>query len=234
MRRESELRKWLKQTRAEPLEGMAAFFDRRVGGYEAHMSRWRQHYRRMAELLPPDTDSLLDLGCGTGLELDCIFRRFPALEVTGVDLCAAMLAELERKHAGRRITLICGDYFHTDLGEARFDAAVSFETLHHFTAEKKQRLFEALFRSLKPGGVYLECDYIAASPEIEALLYDECRRRRERDGISDEVFVHFDTPLTLEHELQTLERAGFSAEPLGFLPGDGDTAMIRAVKRTFA
>ena len=48
-----EWKQWRETTRDEPLEGMRAFFDARVGDYEAHMARWREHYRWMASLLPP-------------------------------------------------------------------------------------------------------------------------------------------------------------------------------------
>ena len=54
----------------------------------------------MAALLPEGCGPLLDLGCGTGLELDRVFARWPELAVTGVDLCAAMLEKLREKQAG--------------------------------------------------------------------------------------------------------------------------------------
>ena len=226
-----ELKKWLDDTRDVPLEAMDAFFNRRVGGYEDHMSPWRRHYAWLAELLPENTAALLDIGCGTGLELDEIFRRFPDLSVTGVDLSREMLAELSRKHADRRLALLQADYFRCELGEACFDAAVAFETLHHFPAERKRGLFARIFRSLRPGGVWLECDYIAQTDEIEALLFRECARRRTRDGIAPEAYVHFDTPLTAEHELAAMREAGFTtAEVVGRLPGDVNTVMFRAVK----
>ena len=79
--------------------------------------------------------------------------------------------------------------------------------------------------------MFLECDYIATSKQIEELAFSELERRRRRDGIPDGIFVHFDTPLTLEHELEAIKAAGFSdVNFLGFLPGDGHTAIIRAVK----
>lgn len=226
-----ELKAWLEETRDEPLEAMGAFFDSRISEYEDHMSPWQKHYEWMARLLPSHTETLLDLGCGSGLELDPIFRRFPNLRVTGVDLSGEMLALLKQKHPQRALTLVQADYFCYDFGESQFDSAVSFETLHHFTSEKKATLFSRLCRSLKPGGVYLECDYIARTQAIEDLVFAECARRRRRDSIPEDVFVHFDTPLTLEHEMDAMKHAGFSrVELVGFLPEDDHTPMIRAVK----
>lgn len=192
-----EFRRWLAATRDEPLESMAAFFDARTGEYEAHMAPWAAQYQWMARELPAGTKRLLDLGCGTGLELDCIFRRFPDLEVTGVDLAGKMLDLLRRKHPGRALTLVQADYFAWEPGDGPFDAVVAFETLHHVNAAKKAELFAKVHRWLRPGGVFLECDYIASTPEMEEMAFAEAARRRARDGVPEEVFVHFDTPLTL-------------------------------------
>lgn len=142
-----------------------------------------------------------------------------------------MLDKLYEKHPTKALSLIHADYFACELGEGVFDAAVSFETLHHFEAEKKTRVFRKIYESLKSNGVYIECDYIAASKRIERLLLAESARRRERDGVADGVFVHFDTPLTLKHELDALKRAGFSEISLvEFLPNDPNTAVIAARK----
>ena len=69
-----ELKQWLAQTRDEPAEDMNGFFAARVDTYEAHMSVWDKAYGRVAELTPGDCGPLLDLGCGTGLELDRLLR----------------------------------------------------------------------------------------------------------------------------------------------------------------
>lgn len=226
-----EWKQWREITRDEPLEGMDAFFDARVDNYEIHMARWETHYRWMARLLPPGISTLLDLGCGTGLELGPIFRRFPDLSVTGVDLSADMLERLARKYAGKRLSLLCADYFACDLGKSRFDAAVSFETLHHYTVLQKTALFAKVRCALKPGGCYLQCDYIATSQAMEDAAMAECARRRIRDRVPEDAFVHFDTPLTLAHEMQALRDAGFATVELrGFLPGDDHTAILMAVK----
>lgn len=226
-----EFRRWLSATRDEPLESMAGFFDARAEEYEAHMTPWAAQYEWMARELPAGTKRLLDLGCGTGLELDCIFRRLPNLEVTGVDLAGGMLDLLRRKHPGKVLTLVQADYFVWEPQNASFDAVVAFETLHHVSAAKKAELFAKVHRWLRPGGVFLECDYIASTPEMEELAFAECTRRRARDKVPEDAFVHFDTPLTLEHELDALRAGGFaSVEVLGFLPPDDHTPLLRAVK----
>lgn len=206
----SDLKKWLCEARDIPLEEMDHFFTARIAGYEAHMACWGEAYRRLAQAVPGSCRRLLDLGCGTGLELDQIFERLSALEVTGIDLSGAMLAALRRKHPEKRLTLRCEDYFQAELGAEEYDAAVSFESLHHFYPEAKQGLFEKLCRALKPGGVYLECDYIACCEEEETLLRREYERKRGQSDLPEGKFAHFDIPLTLEHETALLRRAGFS------------------------
>ena len=148
-----------------------------------------------------------------------------------MDLAGGMLDLLRRKHPGRALTLVQADYFAWEPEGGPFDAVVAFETLHHVTAAKKTELFAKVHRWLRPGGVFLECDYIASTPEMEEMAFAEAARRRARDGVPEEVFVHFDTPLTLEHELEALRAGGFAAvEVLGFLPPDDHTPLLRAVK----
>lgn len=224
-----DLKKWFEETADERCEDMSAFFDSRISGYEEHMSFWNEHYRRVAELVPENARTLLDLGCGTGLELDRIFERLPGIRVTAIDLCESMLDELLKKHGHRSLEVIRDDYFLHDFGENRFDVAVSVESLHHFTAEKKAGLFKKVYHALKPNGIYIECDYIASIPEIETLAFKECRRRRERDGISDGCYIHFDTPLTLEHELEAMREGGFDDAVL--VENIKGTPIIVATKR---
>ncbi len=226
----AEIKKWLEDTKNEPLEEMGSFFERRIEGYEAHMAGWKKNYEWMARLVPSGAETLLDIGCGTGLELDEIYRLHPAISVTGIDLEQSMLAMLKKKHSGKKLSVICGDYFRVPFGQECFDVAVSFETLHHFKAEDKLLINQKLYGCLKTGGCYIQGDYAAESEEMETYLFAECERRRKQSGIPEGVFVHFDTPLTLEHEMRLLQEAGFErVECLGFLE-EQNTPMIRAVK----
>lgn len=193
-----------------PAEEMAVFFGARLDIYDrVHLSHWPEEYARIADYFDEGTASLLDIGCGTGLELQSLFARFPALAVTGIDLSRPMLARLEAKYPGRNIRLVCDDYFRCPFGSG-YDAALSFETLHHFPPADKERLFKKLFEALRPGGLYTECDYVACCDEEETLCRAHADRRRAAAGVPSGTFLHIDTPLTLAHETGLLTRAGFA------------------------
>lgn len=214
------------------LERMDDFFAARADGYDEHMLAnvvgAREAYDEAAARLPEGIRSLLDLGCGTGLELEPIFARFPALAVTGVDMTRAMLEKLRAKYPDKALELVCDSYFHAELGESRFDAAVAVETLHHFPAEQKIGLYARVLRALRPGGVFLDCDYVADSDEDEARWFAENARLRREAGVAPDEFYHYDTPLTLAHEREALLRAGFARVDTGWQIGG--TAILAAHK----
>ena len=196
------------------LEKMDAFFEARLDGYEAHMlnniESAEEFYPFTAAQLPDAPGaSVLDLGCGTGLELRWYYARNPAARVTGIDLSEGMLNALAERYASRKPVLICGSYFDVPLGEGVYDAAVSVESLHHFTKAEKIPLYTGLRRSLKPGGSFILTDYFAASEAEEALHRQTLVALKREQGLSEDQFYHYDTPLTVEHEREALLEAGF-------------------------
>ena len=75
----------------DALEEMCAFFSRRCKIYDtvhpATIDGGPESKQASARWLPESTGRLLDLGVGTGLELEAVFRRFPDVQVTGLDIC---------------------------------------------------------------------------------------------------------------------------------------------------
>ncbi len=204
------LNKWLEDTADVPLEEMSDFFTKRLDDYEERMSMWKRSYEIFAETLPSDCYNILDLGCGTGLELDKIWIKNPSIKVTGIDMCKSMLDKLQKKYLDKNLTIICQDYFEYDFGHSKWDAVVSFESLHHFLPKKKELLYGKVYDSLRSDGVFIIGDYIACCDEEEELLRNTYLKRREQSAIPSSCFVHFDIPLTLEHETQLLKNAGFT------------------------
>ena len=196
------------------LEKMGEFFDARRSTYEEHqltsIDSAREFYPFTASCLPQTADSvILDLGCGTGLELGYYFETVPTAKITGIDLAPGMLEALREKFSGKSLTLIAGSYFDVPLEACAFDAAVSVESLHHFTKDEKIPLYRKVRNALKPGGYLILTDFFAASEEEERFRRGELLRLKREQGILDDAFYHYDTPLTVEHEKEALLSAGF-------------------------
>ena len=197
------------------LERMEDFFAARVKDYDDHMRTniegSSEFYAYTASLLPKEPNSkVLDLGCGTGLELEEYYKLNPYTETTGIDLSEDMLNALKAKFPGKHLTLIHGSYFDVPLGDRIYDAAVSVESLHHFSAEMKMPLYKKLYASLKDHGIFVLTDYFAESEEREKEYSEELARLKREQGLSGDNFYHYDTPLLVDHEMDILRRAGFS------------------------
>lgn len=88
MIRTQSSRKMEKNDMEKWLEEMGSFFNKRVEGYDEHMltevGGVREAYIEIAKYIPVKEDmKLVDLGCGTGLEIDEIFKKNPSMRVTG-------------------------------------------------------------------------------------------------------------------------------------------------------
>lgn len=198
------------------LEKMSDFFEARLDGYDSHMMTniecASEFYPFTAKQLPTaEHCCILDLGCGTGLELQEYYKLNSSAKVTGIDLSQGMLTELQRKFVGKDITLILGSYFDVPLGENVFDAAVSVESLHHFTKEEKVGLYSKLHIALKDDGYFILTDYFSLSDDEERMHRNNLIALKTEQGITDDEFYHYDTPLTVKHELEALVEAGFAS-----------------------
>ena len=213
------------------LEKMGEFFDKRLSGYDEHMlteiESATEFYPYTAEHLPKKSGAkVLDLGCGTGLELEEYFKINEGASVTGIDLAPGMLGALKKKLGERDIELILGSYFEVDFGENVFDAAVSVESLHHFTKKEKVPLYRKLYKSLKQDGYFILTDYFAESDDDEKGFRNGLIRLKNEEGLTGDELYHFDTPLTVAHECEALHEAGF--ERIDVLKSWGATYTIRA------
>ena len=219
------------------LERMDDFFTIRCQGYDEHMRENVEgdatFYEFTASLLPKsDNAQILDLGCGTGLELEEYFKVNPSVKVTGIDMTRAMLDALKAKFPDKDLTLICDSYFDVPFEEAKYDAAVSVESLHHFTKEEKIPLYAKLNKALKPGGYFILTDYFADLDEQEDYFRRELLRIRKEENLPDGVFYHYDAPLTVEHEKEALLTAGFeSVEELGNWEATHTLRAVSALRR---
>ena len=93
------------------VESLPDFFDAVAHLWDAKFAgEYDSLHRAVAARFPVTREpiKILDVGCGTGLELAHIFERVPNARITAMDQAPRMLAELGTKHAARmgQITLL--------------------------------------------------------------------------------------------------------------------------------
>ncbi len=95
---------------------------------------------------------VLDLGCGYGWH--CRFSEEQgAARVLGIDLSKRMIEEAEKRNGGKRITYrVCGIEMY-EYPENTWDCVLSNLALHYI--ENLESVFRNVYKTLKPGGVFL-------------------------------------------------------------------------------
>jgi len=129
-----------------------------------------------------ETESVLDVGCGTGTLLAELGHRYPRAAVAGIDADFRMLARARRKlvSAQVRATLVQAYAQHLPFSAGTFDAVVSTLIFHHLGTPLKQAALGEIHRVLKPGGRFLLADF--GKPET-ALQWTVLSIGRLFDGI---------------------------------------------------
>jgi SAM-dependent methyltransferase len=147
----------------------------------------------------PERGRILELGCGSGVQL------FGDLfDVVATDLSHQSLAETPVRYQAR----VQADVLDVEFSPGCFDTICASCFFEHFTGEQKDRLLERCLRWLRPeGALVLLFDTESANPVIRRL-------RREPD-LYRKAFIETDGHVGLEPpgvNLERFERAGFVLE----------------------
>lgn len=125
---------------------------------------------RLAEKLPRAPQKVLDIGCGSGVWSLAIAQKYPAAQVTGLDLPAVL--EAFRVRAAElgvpdRIATIPGDIHALDIPRA-FDLVVIANVLRIESPARAKAIVDRAAAALVPGGRLLVVDALAGgTPERE-------------------------------------------------------------------
>lgn len=199
------------------IEPMAEFFDNRAEDYEAHMqgcvNDFSEFYKTISRSIP-DTDKpllVLDLGCGTGLEIEDIYKKAPNASLVCVDVSEEMLAKLKEKYSafGKTINLVKESYLTFKYEPSKYDFIVSVMTMHHFEYDVKLKLYSAIRSSLKNNACYVEGDYVVSESEEKNKLDEYFVLKKSRPEILDGSY-HVDIPFSKKTQLKLFKTAGFS------------------------
>ena len=185
-------------------EEMRNFFNEKSKNYDdVHIEQGLVDYKiEITKVLKEDTNYILDLGVGTGLELIAFFEKFPNAKVKAIDITENMLDVLKKREFAENIEMICGDFFEVDFGNNKFDAVITSAALHHFAKEEKEILYKKIYDSLKEDRQFINCDKFAKNKNEEKIF--------QKDYIENSnIERHIDTPLCIETEMTLLNNIGF-------------------------
>jgi malonyl-CoA O-methyltransferase len=132
-------------------------FDAAANGYEAVAVLQREIGNRMLERLGYirlAPKRVLDLGCGPGVALDGLARRYRGAEIVAVDFALNMLRRARRRgHWLNRPRVICADAEALPLADDSVDLVFSNATLQW--VNDLDATFREVLRVLRPGGLML-------------------------------------------------------------------------------
>ena len=154
--------------------------------------------RAMCELVasahPGGTPRVLDLACGCGSVTSRLLDALPSAYVLGIDRDPVLLRIAREIWADDpRVGLERADLreegWRLRHGGAPFDAVVTAASLHWFEPQDLSLLYHAIARSIRPGGLFVNLDWIpiARAPDLQSLSDASIRDRdpqvlAERDG----------------------------------------------------
>lgn len=145
-------------------------------------------------------DHLLEIGPGPGLTTDLLRQRVN--RVTAVEIDASLGEPLRVRLEGTNVDVIVADAVEAGLPGDFFSTTACFSILHHMpSAEHQDRLFQEIYRVLRPGGIFVGQE----SLDLEPI----------RAGHADDVFTPVD-PDELIRRLASVGFRGTRTDILGF------------------
>jgi SAM-dependent methyltransferase len=109
-----------------------------------------------------DGHRVLDVGCGTGNLLRSTGKRYPIVDLVGLDPDSKALARAGRKtrRAGLAVRLDCGFAQELPYSDDSFDRVFSSLMLHHLDSASKDALLAEVHRVLRPDGLLVLADVV--------------------------------------------------------------------------
>ena len=183
---------------------MKDFFNKVVDiDYDEKHSKMLAAKEKIVDFLPDDIENIIDLGAGTGLQLIKLYKVSPNVKTTAIDISDGMLKKLEERHISNNIIIINQSFFEYEFGKD-IDAVISTQALHHFDSSDKRTLYRKVYECLREHGVFVIEDYFAIDDDAERQGFEDYKNLVK--GIDS----HYDTPLTIPHEIDILKSVGFS------------------------
>lgn len=115
--------------------------------------------------------SVLDVGCGSGHAINLMAKAFPKSKFTGYDFSKKAIASA--KAEARRLKLSNSKFAAKDVAmlnePKKYDLVTAFDSIHD--QAKPTKVLKAIFKALRPDGVFLMVDVAASSNLYENVKH---------------------------------------------------------------
>ncbi|MFH1457033.1 MAG: class I SAM-dependent methyltransferase [Patescibacteria group bacterium] len=114
------------------------------------IGRWYWNYRdRQILSFIKNKQSIIDLGCGEGITLEKLIKKFPDKDIRGIDYCRENI-EICKKH---RLPVEHGSVYDLKIKDNSINCIVFLEVIEHL--DDPQRALSEIYRVLKKNGLLL-------------------------------------------------------------------------------
>ncbi|HIK17445.1 MAG TPA: class I SAM-dependent methyltransferase [Leptolyngbyaceae cyanobacterium M33_DOE_097] len=131
----------------------------------------------------PPLQRVADLGCGDGILAQAVLERYPMVKVVAIDFSAPMLEQAKKRLSlfsqpseplSERVQFVHADLYSPEWqqGLEPFDAIVSGYCIHHLPDDRKQALYQEIYRLLTPGGWFLNIEHVASVSPLGEELFE--------------------------------------------------------------
>jgi MPBQ/MSBQ methyltransferase len=147
---------------------------------EAMLEQMNREILRRLQLTDAAPAHILDMGCGLGATLRSLAHRLPNAWLHGITLVPWQLEQgsllNEKDPRGQSVSLTLGDYEHTALPSASFDAVYALESSCYAHGASKSAFIKEAHRLLRPGGRIVVADGFLGRGKLRGLQKTIYRR----------------------------------------------------------
>ena len=161
-------------------------------------------------------DKILDLGVGTGLLSQYLFKYFPHSQYTLIDISGKMLDLAKKRFKNLSNIIYLEKDYSNNFPEGKFDLIASALSIHHLKDEEKCKLYRKIFNSLNKNGFFLNIDQYKSPSRninkkyIELWINDITKHKVTKKDIESWIVRRkLDKETTMENEMNKLNEIGF-------------------------
>ena len=154
----------LEQEKTDQAQRISSYYKLHAKIYDA--SRWTFLFGRktLLKLIPFSADAaikIIEVGCGTGINLQTLAHQFPKAQIIGYDVSPNMINESKKKLDifGDRVKLICAPYGADPHAESENADCILFSYCLTMVNPQYSELIERARTDLKQNGVIAVVDF---------------------------------------------------------------------------